>query len=129
MQANSIKVLQLVPLKAYRVRATGNIMIQSGRMGGRYRRNLFIPTPQGGFMGTIFYTAATRRYWPASDEGFRISSLEDTKVEIWDVETKSLIQRVIVRAETGVSVKPRANVILVKSNKPIIPEYEYIIII
>jgi len=123
MQANSYKVLQLVPFRAYRVKATGNIMIQSGRMGGRYTRSLFIPTPQGGFMGTIFYTAATTRYWPASDDGFRISSLEDAKVEIWDVETKSLIQRVIVRAGMGVSVKPRANVILVRSDKPIMLEY------
>lgn len=74
-------------------------------------------------MGTIFYTTATGRYWPVSDDSLRISSLEDAKVEIWDVETKSLIQGVIVRAGTGVSVKPRANVILVRSDKPIMLEY------
>jgi hypothetical protein len=123
LQANSYKALQLYPFKAYRVKATGNIMIQSGWIGGWWTRSLWIPTPEGGFAGTVFYTAASRSYWPASDDGFRISSLEDSEVKIWDLEFKKIIQKVQMRAGTGVSVRPRANAIVVESDRPVTLTY------
>ncbi|MDH5440263.1 MAG: hypothetical protein OEY31_06635 [Candidatus Bathyarchaeota archaeon] len=121
LQANTYKELRLEPFSAYRVESTGNIMIQSGGPGDQYtaRRSFFVPTAKGGFLGEVFYSISTTDWDPTEDYGFRISTLEDAKVSIWDVQSKLKIQESEVEGGSGVIVKPKAHEIMMESDKPV----------
>jgi len=121
LKANAYKELQLEPFNAYRVESTGNIMIQSGGPGDQYtaRRSFFVPAAKGGFLGEVFYSISTTDWDPTEDYGFRISSLEDAKVAIWDVQSKLKIQESEVDGGGGVIVKPKAHEIMMESDKPV----------
>jgi hypothetical protein len=119
LQANTYEELQLEPFSAYGVESTGNIMIQSGGPGDQYtaRRSFFVPTAEGGFLGKVFYSISTTEWDPTEDYGFRISTLEDAKVAIWDVQSKLRIQEFEVEGGGGVVVKPKAHEIMMESDK------------
>ena len=120
LEANTYQELSLTPFKAYRAESTGNIMIQSEGPGGR---SFNVPSPEGGFVGKVFYSTCLRDSflsWDTiEDFGFRISALEDAKVTIWDVEFKRTIAEFEVQGGGGVGFKPDADEIMVQSDKAI----------
>jgi len=124
LEANTYEELLLTAFKAYRAESTGNIMIQSSTSGARLEpRSFFVPSPQGGFVGRVFYSSSTTSWDTTEEFGFRISALEDARVTVWDVEFKSKIQELEVQAERGVMVKPKGDEIMVESDQPITFSY------
>jgi hypothetical protein len=119
LEANAHKALSLKTFKVYRVESTGNIMVQSGGVGGRI---FFVPSATGGFLGRRFYTMSSIYWHPTVKYGFRISALQDTKVRIWDLQFRHLLLDFEVKAGETVSVKPRPSEepgIAVESDEPI----------
>jgi len=123
LNANEHKALSLKAFRVYQIKSTGNIMIQSGGVGGR---SFFTPSAEGGFVGRRFYSASRTSWNTITQYGFRISSLHDANVKIWDLQYKRLIEELKVKAGETVSVKPKAAdqaVIAVESDKPITFEF------
>jgi hypothetical protein len=120
LEANTYESLSLTAFKAYRAESTGNIMIQSDGPGGR---SFDVPSPEGGFVGKVFYSSCLRSSFTSWDTievfGFRISALENTKVTVWDVEFKRTIAEFEVQGGGGVGFKPDAHEIMVESDKAI----------
>lgn len=121
LKANEYKNIALSAFKGYKIVSTGYIVIQTSGLGWGTERSFFIPAVEGGFVGKTFYTASTETSdWdPIEDCGFRISSLEDTEVEVWNVKFRRLIEEVEVKGGIGASVYPKAEEIMIKSEKPI----------
>ncbi|RLI40669.1 hypothetical protein DRO64_08665 [Candidatus Bathyarchaeota archaeon] len=119
LQANTYKVLALKSYKAYRIKSTGNIMVQSGAPSTRSSRSFYVPSVRGGFVGKIFYSSSISNWDPIEDSGFIILPLEDAKVTVWDVNMKRVIHRFEVKREERVVFKPKAEEIMVKSDRPI----------
>jgi hypothetical protein len=121
LQANMYVDLMLITFSAYRIESTGNIMIQSG--DPLSRRSFFVPSVQGGFLGTVFYTRSSESWDSTEDYGFRIFALEGATVTIWDLSTSSKIEELEVNAGGGVTVKPKAPHIMLQSDRPIAVSY------
>ncbi|MFB0503251.1 MAG: hypothetical protein ACETWE_05410 [Candidatus Bathyarchaeia archaeon] len=121
LQANTYESLSLTAFKAYKVESTGNIMIQSDGPGGR---SFNVPSPEGGFVGKVFYSTCLRDSFTAwdtiEDFGFRISSMEDSRVTVWDVEFKRTIGEFEIKGGEGVGFKPKADEIMIEGDKPIV---------
>ena len=124
LKANEFKVFRLSAFKAYRVTSTGNIMLEEGCPG---ERSFYVPSTQGGFVGTVFYvrTSEGQRgdkylYDPIEEHGFTIMALEDAKVTMWDVEYKKPEAEWNIKAGDSVSmIRPAAREIMIESDKPI----------
>ncbi len=126
LDANSYKYIILSPFKVYKIESTGNIMIQSGYVqgkGGDYVPCFTVPSAQGGFVGTCFFTLSLKSQewgWDGNrDYGFRITASEDAQVKVYDLETKKEITELIIKAGSGDKVQTEAEAISVQSDKPI----------
>jgi hypothetical protein len=129
LEANSYKFLILEPFRVYKIESSsGNIMVQSGSIdnngGNGYTPCFLVPSAQGGFVGTFFLTksvtASNAMGWDfRRDYGYRIEALEDAHVQVYDLDTKQVLNDFTVKAGTGVSIQPTANVIAVQSSSPI----------
>jgi hypothetical protein len=126
LDANSFKYIMLEPFKVYRIESTGGIMVQSGFIVGKGSSGNScypIPTVEGGFVGTFFLARSLKNQewgWdPEKDYGFLILASQDTKVKLFDLETKQLISEVSVTGGSGVTIKPPYFAIALQSNNPI----------
>ncbi len=125
LDANSYKCIMLEPFKVYRIESTGNIMVQSGSIpgpGGNYNGNSCYPVPaaEGGFVGTFFITRSNRESWDnVKDYGFMILASQDTKVKLFDLDTKQLINEISVTGGSGITIKPKYSAIVLQSDNPI----------
>lgn len=125
LKPNEYKDFAFSTSRGYRVISSGNVMIQSFHsFGGEelsffVHNSFFVPSAKGGFMGTIFYSDSKTNWDTIEPCGFRISALEDTKVAIWGVELNRIIQEFEVKGGSGVIVKPKADEMLLESNKPV----------
>jgi mannose-6-phosphate isomerase-like protein (cupin superfamily) len=117
LQANTYRNLALESFKAYKVKSTGNIMVQSGAPSTRSSRSFYVPSVKGGFVGRVFYSSSITNWDPIEDSGFVILALEDANVAIWDVKMKRVIQKFEIREGGRVAVKPKAEEIMVESDK------------
>jgi hypothetical protein len=117
---NSHIQLSLRAFTVYKVESTGNIMIQSGSPGGS---SFPVPSAEGGFLGRRFYTTSEDRWDKVRDYSFVICALEDTKVKIWDLPYKKVLEELEVKAGETVMTRPEPAgpeyVIAVESEKPI----------
>jgi len=127
LDANSYKFIMLESFKVYTIESsTGNIMVQSGTITGKGSFDspcFVVPSADGGFVGTAFYSRSLKsQEWtwdPGRDYGFRITAAEDTNVEVWNLETKQLITKLFVAGGSGTSIQAEAFAIAVLSDKPI----------
>ncbi len=113
------------PFRVYKVVSTGNIMIQSTRLPNAWGevRTLCVPSVEGGFVGTTFYSWAQTSWDPIESYGFRVSAAQDSTVTVWNLETKQQILTKVAHAGSGFGFKPQAPVIVVQSDQPVTLEY------
>jgi hypothetical protein len=125
LDANSYKCIMLESFKVYRIESTGNIMVQSGTIPGPGNLNgnscFPVPAAEGGFVGTFFVTRSNRDYnWDnVKDYGFMILASQDTKVKLFDLDTKTLVNEISVTGGSGITIKPLYTAIVLQSDHPI----------
>jgi hypothetical protein len=120
------QTIMLNPFCTYKVESTGYIMIQSGRPVDIWgdARSFFLPSAEGGFVGTTFYSWSQPSWDGGEHYGFRASSTQDAKITVFNLETTQQILTANIQAGSGVSFQPPlANVIVVQSDKPVTVEY------
>ena len=115
LEPNEYRDVSLSPFRVYRISSTGRIMISSGSPDDR---SFFIPAVEGGFMGRTFFFR-TRRWHPATNAGFRVLALEDTRLTVWSVDSKRKIQEFKVKGGCGAVIMPRGDEIMVESDRPV----------
>ncbi|MEM2129870.1 MAG: hypothetical protein QXZ70_04650 [Candidatus Bathyarchaeia archaeon] len=126
LEANAFKSIMLLPFKVYKIESTGNIMIQSGIIAGTGGDSCpcnLVPSAEGGFMGRFFYVISSKSWGSSKEYGYRIMTIEDTHVKVYDLETKQLINEFSISGGNGVGFHPLANAICVQSDKPITLSY------
>lgn len=74
-------------------------------------------------MGTTFYSWSQPNWDAVESYGFRVSSTQDAKVTVFNLETKQEKLTLNVQAGSGISFQPSANAIAVQSDKPVTLEY------
>jgi hypothetical protein len=120
LEPNSHIQFSLKAFTVYKAESTGNIMIQSGSPGGS---SFLVPSAEGGFLGRRFYTTSEDRWDKVRDYDFVICALEDTKVKVWDLPYKKVLEELEVKAGEAVKMRPEPGgpefVIAVESEKPI----------
>ncbi|MEM2913711.1 MAG: hypothetical protein QXR06_05160, partial [Candidatus Bathyarchaeia archaeon] len=121
LEPNSFERVLLHPWHVYKIESTGHIMVQSGDPGGRgsYHYSFAIPSVQGGFVGTDFYTAAATTINEVEDYGFRVSTVKTADFKVYDLTTRQIIFEAKVEAEDSVRFKVKADAIKVESSAPI----------
>jgi len=128
LDANSYTTMLLDIFRVYKIESTGNIMVQSsttwadigsGLSPLRYKASYPVPCATGGFVGQFFVAKARKGWDPDTDYGFRISASEDTKVKVFDLSTKQVVNDLSVKGGTGIGFQPSADAIGVQSDKPI----------
>ena len=122
---NAFQAIMVDPFRTYRIESTGYIMIQSGRPVDIWgdARSFFLPSAEGGFVGKTFYSWSQPNWDAVESYGFRVSSTQDAKVTVWNLETKQQKLTLNVQAGSGVGFQPSANAIVVQSDKPVTLEY------
>ncbi|MEM1990931.1 MAG: hypothetical protein QW782_09925, partial [Candidatus Bathyarchaeia archaeon] len=126
LDANSYQYIQAKPFSIYKITSTGNIMVQAGTISGIGSLDttcFLIPSVEGGFVGKFFLTRAFKAIewgWdPERDYAFRALATEETKIKVYDLATKQVIEEHSVKAGSGVGFRPNAYAIAVVSEKPI----------
>jgi len=122
---NSYRDVALDTYVSYKVESTGNVMIQAmeGLGRGNGRIYYFVPSAEGGFVGTTFYTTSTTDWDQVEDYGFRISATQDSEVAVWDLDLKTKILDVTVQGGAGTCIQPKATAIMIQSTKPVTVEW------
>jgi hypothetical protein len=130
LQANELQELFLYPpFHMYRIESTGNIMVQSGEVPDIYAdwddgyRTFFVPSVEGGFVGTTFYSWSTISWDSGQSYGFRASATQNSTITVWNLQTKEQILKANVPADGGFGFQPKAPAIVVQSSQPITLEY------
>ncbi|MEM2888147.1 MAG: hypothetical protein QXR42_01540 [Candidatus Bathyarchaeia archaeon] len=125
LDANAWKELLLYPFKAFKIKSTGYIIVQSGRPVDRWgnARTFYVPSVHGGFVGTAFYSWANSDWDWTESYGFRVSCVKDASITIWNLETKEKILSANILGGVGRGFKPQAPAIFVQSDKPITLAY------
>ncbi len=118
---NSFTNILLYPWHIYKIESNGYIMVQSGNPWSYwdYHYSFAIPSVQGGFVGTDFYTVANTLIDEREDCGFRVSALEETSFKVYDLTTKEVLFQSTVEAGGSVRFQVRSNAIKVESSKPV----------
>jgi hypothetical protein len=121
LAVNAYRFYMLRPFRTYRFESTGSIMIQSGIInywaGVTY--GFFVPAAEGGFVGKTFYTRSIPSWDYRRDYGYRISSLEDARITVYNLETYEVLDELTVRGGIGTSIMPTAQAIAIQSDRPI----------
>lgn len=125
LEVNTFKELMWRPFTTYKIESTGNIMIQSGRPTDIWgdARGFFVPSAEGGFVGRLFYSWSTTSWDPRENYGFRVSATQDTKVTIWNLQTKEEMITTDITGGSGFSYQVKAPALVVQSNKPVTVSY------
>jgi hypothetical protein len=120
LEANKWQRLMWEPFMTYKIESTGNIMIHSGNIDVY---TFFLPSAEGGFVGTTFYSLSSTSFDTGESYGFRASATKDSKITVWNLETQTQMFTADVTAYSGYGFKPTAPAIVVQSDKPITLEY------
>jgi hypothetical protein len=113
---NGYKRLLWEPFTTYKIESTGNIMIHSGNVD---TLTFFVPAVEGGFVGRNFYTLSRNDWDTGESYGYRVSATQNSKITVWNLETKAQILTANVPANSGFGFKPTAPAICVQSDQPV----------
>jgi hypothetical protein len=126
LEVNSYIYITLPAFRIHRIESTGNIMVQSGQIPGKGTGDtqcFAVPSAEGGFVGTTFYTRSLKNQewgWdPLRDYGFQICALEDTHVTVYDLETQQVLMEFTVTGGGCTAIQVEARAIGVQSDNPI----------
>jgi hypothetical protein len=127
LEVNSHRELTLVPFKIYRIESTGNIMVQSIFLRFDVSDPSYsivpcfcVPSVEGGFVGEFFIIKSMSTYWDNNkDYGYRIMAQENSQVKVYDLETQQLMNDLSITGGSGIAIRPKANAIIVQSDKPV----------
>ncbi len=118
IEANSYKRFVWEPFMVYHIESTGNIMIHCGNIG---QTTFYVPCTEGGFVGEHFYSVSVERNtWDTIESnGYRVSATQNTKITVWDLQTKQQLFSADVPAGSGYGFKPAALAFFVESDHPV----------
>ncbi|MBS7654704.1 hypothetical protein KEJ43_06505, partial [Candidatus Bathyarchaeota archaeon] len=122
LDANAYRRVLLRSWHTYKVRSTGYIMIQSGSPHSYWDPHFSyaIPSANGAFLGTRFYTYSESLWDAYEDYGFRIYSLERTKVTVYDLQSLEVMKEFTVEGESSYRFQaPAREAIAMESEKPV----------
>jgi hypothetical protein len=128
IDVNAWKELMFDCFTAYKIESTGNVMVQSGRPPDIWgdAHTFYVPSAVGGgFVGKTFYCwSSYQGSWDFTESyGFRVSATQNSKITVYNLETKAQILTANVPANGGCGFKPQAPAIVVQSDKPVLLEY------
>ena len=116
IEVNAWKRLIWEPFRTYKIESTGNIMIHAGNID---TTTFFVPCTEGGFVGKTFFTLSRNDWDTRESYGFRVSAAQDTKITVWNLETKQQILTADVAGGIGYGFKPTAPAVFVESDQPV----------
>jgi hypothetical protein len=122
IEANLWKKFVWEPFMVYHIESTGNIMINCGNIG---QTTFYVPCTEGGFVGRHFFsTSVERNTWDTKESnGYRVSATKDTKITVWNLETKQQMFTADIPAGSGYGFKPASLVFFVESDQPVTLEH------
>lgn len=106
IEANSWNRYVWEPFMIYKIESTGNIMIHCGNIGST---TFFVPCTEGGFVGEHFFTPSITNWDNVESYGYRVSATQDTKITVWDLNTKQQMFTANVPGGSGYGFKPEAS--------------------
>jgi len=118
LKANEVKWLSLKGFRIYRLVSTGNVMACTCAL--RINYPMFYPTPTGGFVGKVFYGPFADKFEPECAWRYIITSVEDTKVKLVDLDRKPVLDEVEVRGGEKVEPSEISLNMFIESEKPIV---------
>jgi len=125
LDANAYKRIILKSWHTYKITSTGYIMIQSGYPHSYWdpHYSYAIPSANGAFFGTRFYTVSEIQWDTYEDYGFRICAPERTKVTVYNLRTLDVMQEFTVEKESTYRfqalLSQEVGGIAVESEKPV----------
>ena len=134
LNPNEQKIPYLNNFKAYSIKSTGYIMIQGGGPGTESESSFYLPSVNGGFVGTTFFSvshflSSSTTSWNNDEEyWFRILAYENTKVTIWDAYQQIIasdavsvlkLNEIEIQGGQDITIKPNAQFVRIDANKPI----------
>ena len=118
LRANEVKWLPLKGFRIYRLVSTGNIMACTCAL--RINYPMFYPTPTGGFVGKVFYGPFADKFEPECAWKYIITSVEDTKVKLVDLDKRLVLGEVKVKGGEKVEPTKISLNMFIESEKPIV---------
>lgn len=121
LKANEYKRILLRSWYMYEVTSTGYIMIQCGDPHSYWdpHDSYAMPSANGGFIGTDFFSYSVMQWDPMEDVGFRVFALEPTKVTVYDLEKKNVLMEFEMDAFSTSRFQAVTQAVRVSSSKPI----------
>lgn len=123
LKANEFRTPYFINAKAYRIESTGNIMITSGAAGQGAQSSYLVPCVEGVSKGTAFYTRTSDGWNRDEENGFYVIAYEDTKITIWDLYSKTILNETNVQAGNFIRLKPETTntqaMMAIMTNKPV----------
>ncbi|MEM1508441.1 MAG: hypothetical protein QXY49_05620 [Thermofilaceae archaeon] len=121
LKANEYKRILLRSWYMYEVTSTGYIMVQCGDPHGYWdpHDSYAMPSANGGFLGTDFFSYSAMQWDPMEDVGFRVFALEPTKVTVYDLEKKTVLMEFEMDAFNTHRFQATTQAVRVSSSKPV----------
>lgn len=122
LRANEFRRVFLRSWFMYEITATGHIMVQCGNPHSYWdtQVSFAIPSANGGFIGTDFFSYSHVQWDPKEDHGFRVFALgERAKVTVYDLERKSILMEFDVEPFSTYRFQAVTWAIRISSTKPI----------
>jgi hypothetical protein len=106
----------------YTIESSGYIMVQCGDPHSYWdtHESYAIPSANGGFTGTDFFSYSNTQWDPMEDLGFRVLALENSTVKVYDLEKGgAVIYELKVPAQGSIRFQAQTQAIRVSSDKPV----------
>jgi hypothetical protein len=106
----------------YTIESSGYIMVQCGDPHSYWdtHESYAIPSANGGFVGTDFFSYSNTQWDPKEDLGFRVLALEEATVKVYDLEKGgNVLYEFKVPAQGSVRFQAQTQAIRVSSDRPV----------
>ena len=106
----------------YIIESSGYITVQCGDPHSYWdtHESYAIPSANGGFIGTDFFSYSNTQWDPMEDLGFRVLALEESTIKVYDLERGGAVMHELkVPAQGSVRFQAQTQAIRVSSDKPV----------